>query len=495
MDLRLDAGRHHLSNGDLGLQQGYLDDARSHFEAALLQFRGPELRVGEAHALRGLARVELGCGNLATAEKDIRDAMQVYQSVPLLLQKHDADGVSFELQRDASEGEASSLVLLAEIMVRAGRSTTAREALSEARAKYRQLGEVPSAVGLWVSTGRLSLREGQFELAEQHLNMALSLVTRFADMPGEASVQLSIAELHRLRGHIPRAQTALERVFELADRMNAPAVKAKAATAMGALMLQKPNLEQARIHYETALPLAKECGDAQCEGFALLGLGILKSGSGENGAMEMFSTAAGLFASLGHSHALGTTLLRMSQHGLRVEKPAFALVASETSRKLWEEDDPVHGVGQALRIRVKALALLKEWNALFLSACARAIVVGQAQSNALAVWEFYRERAPAALLDELKGLPGSELIRRATDNVTNVIHGLLKQYGLPVSTLDSIPNTLAVVGFLYRAEKMTEKAEQPPDDDADPVLFYEEEIDLLGPAEEPTIDANKDESP
>ena len=60
MDERLEAGRHHLGNGDRALREGYLDDSRSHFEAALLQFRGPELRLGEAHALRGLAHVELG---------------------------------------------------------------------------------------------------------------------------------------------------------------------------------------------------------------------------------------------------------------------------------------------------------------------------------------------------------------------------------------------------------------------------------------------------
>ncbi|MBT3219307.1 MAG: hypothetical protein HN348_09475 [Proteobacteria bacterium] len=481
MDLRLDAGRHHLSNGDQGLQWGYLDDARTHFEAALLQFRGPELRVGEAHSLRGLSRVELGCGNLAIAEKHIREAMQVYQSVPMLLQKHDSDGVSFEVQHDAAEGEASSLVLLAEIMVRAGRNTTAREALSDARNRYRQLGEVPSAVGLWLLTGRLSLREGQFELAEKDYETALELVVKFADMPGEAAVQLSIAELHRLKGHIPRAESALERVFYLADRMSSVAHKAKAATAMGGLMLQKPNTERALHYYEEALQLAQRCRDTQSEGFALLGLGILISDSGEGGAMELFGAAARLFASLGHSHALGTTLLRMAQHGLRVEKPSFALVAAEMARKMWEEDDPVQGVGQALRSQVKALARLEEWNALYLTACARAIVAGQVQSNALDVWEFYRQRAPEALLDELKGMPGSELIQRANRSVTNVIRGLLKQYGLPASTLDSVPNTLAVVGLLYKVETLARSKGRPPD----------EEFDLLGPDEEP-IDANED---
>src|SRR5688572_12202947 len=105
MDERLEAGRHHLLNGEKALDEGYLDDSRSHFEAALLQFRGPELRLGEAHALRGLARAEIGCGNLTVAEQAARDAILQYGEVRAILRRLDPEGLSVETERESEEGE------------------------------------------------------------------------------------------------------------------------------------------------------------------------------------------------------------------------------------------------------------------------------------------------------------------------------------------------------------------------------------------------------
>ena len=118
MDKRLDAGRHHPNNGEGALADPYLDERCLHFETALLRFRGPQLPLGDAHALRGLPHLEQAEGKLNLADSAVRAAVQGDQSVCTLLERIDLDGVSPQLWSDAEEGEALTRAL--EVQERAG---------------------------------------------------------------------------------------------------------------------------------------------------------------------------------------------------------------------------------------------------------------------------------------------------------------------------------------------------------------------------------------
>ena len=160
MDERLEAGRHHLDNGIRAMRQGYLDESRSHFEAAMLQFRGPELHLGEAHALRGLGEVELHGGNLSGAESMTRSAVREYQEVRNQLDRVDPNQTSPELRRDSEIGEASAHTQLGEVLIRAGRAEEARHELAYAHQLFATLGEeVPAAAGVYMNLARLAMRE------------------------------------------------------------------------------------------------------------------------------------------------------------------------------------------------------------------------------------------------------------------------------------------------------------------------------------------------
>lgn len=111
MDERLDAGRHHPNNGEGALADADLDERCLHFETALLRFSGPELPLGDAHALRGLPHLEHAAGKLNLADSTVRAAVQGYQSVCTLLDRIDLDGVSPQLRSDAEEGEALTRAL------------------------------------------------------------------------------------------------------------------------------------------------------------------------------------------------------------------------------------------------------------------------------------------------------------------------------------------------------------------------------------------------
>lgn len=462
MDERLEAGRHHLHNGEKAHREGYLDESRAHFEAALLQFRGPELRLGEAHALRGLAKVELGCGNPALAERSARAAIAQYQEARAIVRRVDTQGLSGELLRDAEEGEGAALVLLGEILLRQGREEEARARLAEARDLFAALGGVPSAAALWLTLGRLELRGARFDAARDAFERARAIHEQTGRVDGQCHAWLALAEAHRLAGDLGAADAALDRALDLAERAQDDALVGRVYANQGALALQRSRLDEARERYAGALVRLRRSGDAEMEAFALLGAGEARSLAGDAGALERIAEGARLLGALENRHGLGTALLRAARHVLGEGRAVWALAAAECARQLWAPIDPVQGVGQALRVEVKALAALERWPAAVTAAHLRAAVAGHVQANALAVREHYRGRSPRALLDELDAAGRDGLETRTEAYVAEILEPVLAPHGLDAAALGTTGAALALVQALLATEPArTPALEQP----------------------------------
>jgi tetratricopeptide (TPR) repeat protein len=459
MDERLGAGRHHLTNGDRALHLGYLDESRAHFEAALLQFRGPELRLGEAHAMRGMAQVELGCGNLQLAEETARGALDGYRGLRDSLQYLAPESPSSELWREMETGEAGTLVLLGDLLTRVGRLQEARAVLEEAAAVLDHLGG--AALGaVQAARGRLALREGHLDDARLEFQRSLLSYELATDVVGQCTVHVARGELERLRGDLPAAELALVRALELAKRSLQPGLQGRALAAWAGLLVQLRRLRDAREAYQQALPLIRAAGDTEIEGFALLGLGEILSRDGEPEATATLVEGAQLVGRLGHVHGLAGGMLRLAQHALFLRDPELALAAADSARQLFRATDPIRGVGQALRLEVKALGQLKEWPATVAAAHLRASLAGATQPNALEVQAFYRARAPQPWLDELDRWTHDQLEARAIGLIDQVLGPVLAQMGLDPPALGTLGGAVAVVGTFHRAmtgiEELTE---------------------------------------
>ncbi len=445
MDERLEAGRHHLANGERALGQGYMDDSRSHFEAALIQFRGPELRLGEAHAMRGLAHVELGCGKSALAEETVRAAIRGYQDVRHQLRKIDTEGLSHELRRDAEEGEGVALVLLGDLLLRSGRGTDARQTLSYAREIFQSLGNLPSSAGVWAALGRLDMRTGQHERARDHFIRSVEIHEQSGNLTGQCAVWLAVAELDRIDGDLADAEQHLDRALSLARESRKRSLEGRALSHLGSLMLQVKRLEEAEKKYQGALPLLRDTGDTEMEGYALIGIGDAQSRKGSPGAVANIAAGAEILGALDHFHGLGAAMLVLAQHTYRFGRPMLALAAAESARQLWYALDPVRGVGQALRLAVKALAAVQEWKAVVGVSHYRAAVAGHLQPNAVEVRDFYRARAPADWLEALDPLNSHRLESRAEGDVHRVLEPLCDKLDLFAQSLGTVGAAMAIV--------------------------------------------------
>ncbi|MEQ1508217.1 MAG: tetratricopeptide repeat protein, partial [Myxococcota bacterium] len=452
MDERLEAGRHHLSNGLNALRQGYLDESRSHFETALLQFRGPELRIGEAHALRGLGEVELHGGNLAGADSVVRAAILEYQEVRNQLDRVDPNHVSTELRRDSEEGEAASHTLLGEVLIRGGRTEEARHELAYAHQLYATLGEeVPSAAGVYMNLARLGMREGRAVEARTAVDKAIDLLGRCGDQVGQAGAWLLAAEIERLSDHLTEADDALGHAMRLADEARQVTMQGRARSQQASLLGQQGRLEEAVAAYDDALGRIRDAGDVEMEAYALLGRGDVRSRLRDPGSLFDLVEGTRLLAQLEHRHGLGTAMLRLSEHALRQSMPVYALAAAESARQFWQVSDPKRGVGHALRVQVKALAALKKWPAVITLAHTRAAVAGDMQPYAVEIRDFYRERAPSGMLSDLDLLDVTQLELRSESMIEALLEPMLRGLDLDFQSLGVPGGALAITSAFASA--------------------------------------------
>lgn len=445
MDERLSAGRHHLQNGDRALQTGYPDDARAHFESALLQFRGPELRLGEAHALRGLGQVELHTGDIVAAEAHLRAALEGYQSLNALIERIDVDNLSHELRRDGSEGEASALTLLGELLLRVGRTDEARTTLAYAREIYGRLGDVPSGAAAWTAQARFAMHDGRYDGAQEAFDHALAIHTRSANLAGQAGIWLSIAEPRRIQRDLAGAEEAHGKARALAQQARNPMLEGRALASLGGLLLQQQRLPEARAAFSEALPLARRAGDPELEGSSYVGLGDVMSRMDEGFGLDELVRGAKLLAEVEYQHGLANAMLRIGEHALRIAAPELALAASEGARRIYRRTDPVHGVGLAYRVMVKALSALQEYEGVLAAAVAREAVAGAQQPNAREVAAFYRQRAPEGWVEALKPLGAKGIIERTEQIVAKTLTSPLWDVGVGPEALESATGCLFVV--------------------------------------------------
>ncbi|MFK7928388.1 MAG: hypothetical protein AB8H79_09365 [Myxococcota bacterium] len=476
-DERLEAGRHHLLNGRRAVQLGYPDEGRSYYEAALLQFRGPELRLGEAHALRGIAQVELSVGDVAAAETRTRAALDCYQSLLEALEKLDDPSAVEETRDGALEGEAAAWALLGDVLSRRGRSEAARAALQSARNRFGDLGEGLPAAGVWSALGRVALREDRAAEARDAFEQSAEHHRKANDTEGEVVARMMIAESYIHEGDIDHAELELQDTRILARNIENKILEGRVLCSLGACSLRDGRAQEAFSFFEDALPLSREAGDTEREGVALVGMGSAASARNDAAALGHLLDGAKALASLDHKPGLANTMLRIGNHARSVDAPVLALAAAEVARRMHARTDPIIGQGQALRTAVKALTALRQGRASLAAAIAREKLAGNVQPNANSVADWMRARAPDGLADAYERLTVEELLAETRSEAERVLGPTFEQERMSPDVLDDAEGALALFDALgKRAGGAVPKLQIAVDPDASPPTEGDEDV-------------------
>lgn len=481
MDERLEAGRHHLINGSRALEQGYPDDARAYYQAALLQFRGPELRLGEAHALRGLARVELAQGQEAEAEALAARAIEAYQALEGELETLDPEGAVREIRKRALEGEAAAWIVRADARLRQGGGEDVILALEKARTLAEAVHYAPLLADVDLIRGRLALRWGRVDDALKRWTHARDLHREAAHPQGEAGVWLLLAELHRWRGDPARAREALDRAGPLAESQRSDRLLGRITYGRAVLALGAGELVNASVGFEAALPLLRRAGDFEMAGYADLGLAEVASRSGGEGVRTHFAEALRRLGVVGSRHGVAASALQLSAHALRSDEPEIALVAAAGARELWRTSDPVRGQGQALRAVTRAFGALSRHGDALLAALVRAAVAGPDQPAALAIADWLRSRVSDEDVAALRSLAPEALQTRLDGVLARAIDPVLARAGLSHEILGSVAGVRQVLDLLVeQVPDAVPPARAPATEAAIPAGYPEDEEQPTG---------------
>ena len=118
---------------------------------------------------------------------------------------------------------------------------------------------------------------------------------------------------------------------------------------------------------------------------------------------------------------------------------------------MYKGTDPVRGTGYALRVAVKALTAMKNFEAVFVSAIARESIAGHLQPNARDVAAHWRARVPADWVEGVKPLGAKKIMDAARSMIGAILTPALNAQGLSVDDLAEPISCLAAIEALAAA--------------------------------------------
>ena len=209
--------------------------------------------------------------------------------------------------------------------------------------------------------GRSALRSGRLAEARESLARSDAMLTASGDWEGRVEVQLLMADIERMSGSLDEALQRALAAEATVQSLGGGRLLGRCLTVLGATRLQLEQLQGAREAYEGAVEAARSAGDWELEGMARTGLADALFRLDDVDSLTCLVDGARILAELGHGQGLGLAMLLAAKHGMALHHPALALVAAECARQRFLGTDPHRGVGQALRLQVKALAEGRCW--------------------------------------------------------------------------------------------------------------------------------------
>jgi serine/threonine-protein kinase len=366
-------GEARLRLAEVLVEQGQPAAAREALDAALADTRGPRGAATRLRDLAALGPVQFRAGDVAGAERSLREALQLSMSAhgarhtQSARVQHDL-GVIL-LQRGAAD-EAAKLLEAAE--------ATRRELLGENHPDYAQ-----TVFNLAVARQRLGDAAAAVTLYERALQIQRASLG--PDHPDVANSLNSLAMLAWLRGDGDGAIARMREALATARRSQGerhPTV----ATMLGSLSGFERSfgrIDDALAHSEEGLAIARAALGEQhyLVGVALVGLAAAQNERGDSSAaLANYRTAIGLLeAALGSKHA--DTLQSRAAY-------ADALLASgDTSAATREIDAVIAALGDGLPAghpRRARLELVKLRSDVAAGACAPALPALEAAAASLA---------------------------------------------------------------------------------------------------------------
>jgi tetratricopeptide (TPR) repeat protein len=262
-----------LMMGDWFHWQG--DDAQAlgqYEQEALRLCQADRDRLGEAHALLAIGRVQQAGQQPETALQRYEAALKLYQDVESqlgqahaqlaiglvyhrlkrsdeALQKYD-EAQRLYVSVDEPLGGAEALLAKGEELQLLGRNAEAQQAYKDALTQYQKVGYRAGEASVQRAQGNECVGHGQFDQALEHFESARNLYAVIGDRANQAETLTCIAQVHVAQEHCDQAIVEYARAIELVRDL--PPAHREAHGWHGYLALTHGDFNEALAHFEIA---------------------------------------------------------------------------------------------------------------------------------------------------------------------------------------------------------------------------------------------------
>jgi DNA-binding SARP family transcriptional activator/tetratricopeptide (TPR) repeat protein len=179
--------------------------------------------------------------------------------------------------------------------------------------------------------GHAATHAGLHDEAREHLKYALSLAEQAGDHGTQALIHVALAQAYGQQDSLHPALEHSTRALRLLQELDLPAAKAAALNSVGWYSARLGDYEQARVHCEAALPLARRVRHEDIEADILDSLGYIAHHTGHHlEAVGHYRLAAARYRAHGGDYWVADTLDRLGH-------AYHALGRPEQARSTWEE--------------------------------------------------------------------------------------------------------------------------------------------------------------
>lgn len=260
--------------GDVAINRGDLEDARSYYNRALEISRDIRYRVGEAKSLTNLGSVNWQLDDRERAAEHYEQALEIYREIG-----------------DHHEG-ARCLKNLGLVAWGRGDYTEADRFFDRSLDIYREIGDRLGEAGCLNNRGLVAKDIGAVQKADEWYRRSLEIYREIGDRYGESIALSNIGILAQDRGDIDESERYHTRSLEIARDVDDQLGEAACLDNLGRVAHERGDFEEAERLFHRSMELFREIGNGAGQGDALRHLGNLARERGEIDEAESYHEQA-----------------------------------------------------------------------------------------------------------------------------------------------------------------------------------------------------------
>lgn len=316
---------------------GRIGASRELLEQTLAQARELADRRREALTLERLGQVDREQGLMDRAKTHFDAALAIHQEV------------------GNSLGQGAVLHNLGNLLDQRGSATQSRSCHESALAIFTAIGHRHGIGHVRAGLGILNRHQGRMDEAREHYEAALAIYREVGDRRSEGIVLGNLANLLTDQGRLGQARAHHEAALAIHRKVGSRVVEAYALANIGLLHSEQGRRDEARACLEQALTIDREVSNRIHEGVVLVSLGVLELAEDQiDAAQAHLDQALQINRATGNRLYQGTTLTALGVLARRQERSAEALSVLQEGEALLREIDNPFELANLLCVKVRA---------------------------------------------------------------------------------------------------------------------------------------------